>query len=57
MKYVLAVGAPLALVLAAASAGDAGSVQSGPQAGKRIGGPFNPLNVTGPQAGSKTCQV
>jgi hypothetical protein len=57
MKYVFAVGAPLALVLAASSACAGGSLKSGPQSGQRIGGPFNPLNVTGPQAGTKTCQV
>jgi hypothetical protein len=33
------------------------TVQSGPQVGEKIPGPFLPLNVTGPDAGKKACQV
>jgi hypothetical protein len=77
MRYVLGVGAPLAVALAAvcvcscsrpeppggtslttqAPEVAGGALRSGPQPGQWIGGPFNPLNVTGPQAGYKTCQV
>ncbi|HYT88841.1 MAG TPA: hypothetical protein VEL76_09045 [Gemmataceae bacterium] len=34
-----------------------GTPKSGPQAGKRIPGPFYPLNVTGPEAGRKSSLV
>ena len=34
----------------------AGSVTSGPQVGEKVPGPFAPLNVTGPDAGKKSCQ-
>ena len=34
----------------------AGSVKSGPQVGEKVPGPFPPLNVTGPDAGKKSCQ-
>jgi hypothetical protein len=44
----------IALALTAhVCAGDA--VQSGPQAGQRVPGAFEPLNVTGPDAGKKSC--
>jgi hypothetical protein len=33
----------------------AGSVQSGPQVGQKIPGPFRPLNLTGPEAGQYSC--
>ena len=33
----------------------AGSVQSGPQVGQKIPGPFRPLNLTGPEAGQHSC--
>jgi len=32
-----------------------GTAKSGPQAGERVPGPFQPLNVTGPDAGKKAC--
>lgn len=35
----------------------AGTVESGPQTGKNIPGPFHPLNLTGSQAGKKHCLV
>jgi len=30
-------------------------IQSGPQAGQKLAGPFHPLNVTGSKAGEKNC--
>ena len=33
----------------------AGTVKSGPQVGAKVPGPFSPLNVTGPDAGKKSC--
>jgi hypothetical protein len=57
MRARMAVGAFAALALAVAGvcAGDA--LQSGPQVGKEIPGPFHPLNVTGSSAGQKNCLV
>jgi hypothetical protein len=57
MKRVLVVGATLALVVAGYHAWAADDLKSGPQVGQSIGGPFNPLNVTGSAAGEKVCQV
>jgi hypothetical protein len=34
----------------------AGSIQSGPPVGEKVPGPFAPLNLTGPDAGKKSCQ-
>jgi hypothetical protein len=31
------------------------SIKSGPQVGERVPGPFEPLNVTGPDAGEQCC--
>jgi hypothetical protein len=45
----------LALLLAVNSVA-AGPVSSGPQAGEKVPGPFAPLNITGPEAGKKSCQ-
>jgi hypothetical protein len=44
----------LAMLAAAASAGV--PVTSGPQPGEKVPGAFQPLNVTGPNAGEKVCQ-
>jgi hypothetical protein len=57
MKNRFAVGAFAVMALAAAGvvAGDA--LKSGPQVGSKVVQPFNPLNVTGSQAGKKFCQV
>ena len=57
MRYRTYLGASLAaaLLLGSVLAGDA--PKSGPQAGDRIPGPFNPLNVTGDDAGQKRCLV
>jgi hypothetical protein len=56
MKYGLFLGASLAVLLAS-SALAAAPLKSGPQVGQIIPGPFNPLNVTGDNAGEKVCQV
>ncbi len=57
MKNRIAVGAALAVVLLAGSLIAAETLKSGPQVGQRVPGPFNPLNVTGDNAGEKVCQV
>jgi hypothetical protein len=57
MKFRMAAGATFACALLLSSVWAAESLQSGPQAGDRVPGPFNPLNVTGDNAGTKTCQV
>jgi hypothetical protein len=36
---------------------DAQAPRSGPQVGDEIPGAFNPLNITGPDAGARRCQV
>jgi hypothetical protein len=56
MRVRLALGAPLAAALLVGSVLAADGLKSGPQVGKFLA-PFNPLNVTGPDAGTKTCQV
>jgi hypothetical protein len=50
-------GASLACALLVGSVFAAEALLSGPQTGDRIPGPFNPLNVTGEDAGRKQCQV
>jgi hypothetical protein len=58
MKLRIMLGASLAIALLACSVQSAGDdLKSGPQVGSRKLPPFNPLNVTGPSAGTKTCQV
>ena len=57
MKYRLLTGASLAAALLFCSAGAAAELKSGPQVDQQIPGPFNPLNINGPQAGNKFCQV
>jgi hypothetical protein len=47
--------ASLVALLLATSALCAGPVQSGPQAGEQVPGPFQPLHVNGPEAGKKAC--
>jgi hypothetical protein len=56
MKHGLMLGAPLAAALLVGSVLAAEGVRSGPPVGKALA-PFNPLNVTGPDANTKTCQV
>ncbi len=43
----------LALVLGGVAAAE--RLKSGPQVGDKVPGPFHPLNVTGADAGTKTC--
>jgi hypothetical protein len=57
MKRRLVVGACAVAMLAMSGMVIAQSLESGPQTGKRIPGPFHPLNVTGKQAGKKHCLV
>jgi hypothetical protein len=57
MKHCIAVGASLAVMLLASSVMADGALKSGPQVGDRVPGPFNVLNINGPQAGGKNCQV
>jgi len=57
MKRSSALGASLAIVLLTGSLIAGEGLKSGPQPGDMVPGPFNPLNVTGDNAGSKACQV
>jgi hypothetical protein len=57
MRRYLAVGAVALAALVASSALADDPLQSGPAEGKRLPGPFHPLNVTGSQAGNKFCLV
>jgi hypothetical protein len=56
-KILMTVLPPLlcAALLFAASAAE--PLQSGPQAGQKIPGPFKPLHATGPDAGDHVCLV
>jgi len=47
----------LSIVLLAGSVLAAEKIESGPQVGKTIPGPFHPLNLTGAAAGEKNCLV
>jgi hypothetical protein len=49
------VRACLVVALVSASALGAEPVKSGPQTGQRVPGAFEPLNITGPDAGKKSC--
>ena len=57
MRYRTYLGASLAAALVMGCVLAADAPKSGPQVGDRIPGPFNPLNVTGDDAGQKRCQV
>lgn len=57
MRHGFATTSALAVVLALGSAIAADGVKSGPQVGDKIPGPFDVLNLSGPQAGKKNCQV
>ena len=56
MKRHVVLGASVAALLAG-SVFAAGGLLSGPQVGSHNLLPFNPLNVTGEDAGEKRCQV
>jgi hypothetical protein len=47
----------MAFVLLAGSAWAADALESGPQVGDAVPGPFQPANVTGKFAGKKQCLV
>jgi hypothetical protein len=55
-KFVTATGIVLTMALSSPAALHAEPLQSGPQVGQKVPGPFAPLNVTGPNAGEKCCQ-
>ena len=57
MSYRYAIGAFAATVLAVTGVVAQDGLQSGPQVGKAIPGPFHPTNVTGAMAGKKHCLV
>jgi hypothetical protein len=52
-----AVGTFAVAVLAVAGAVAGEGLKSGPQVGTNIPGPFDVLNLNGPAAGEKNCQV
>jgi hypothetical protein len=56
LKRFMAIAVVLTAALAFAGGLRAEPVQSGPQAGEKVPGPFAPLNITGPKAGEKCCQ-
>ncbi len=56
MNHSRSVRIAFAVALLANGVALAGSVKSGPQVGEKVPGPFAPLNVTGPDAGKKSCQ-
>jgi hypothetical protein len=53
-KNILSAAVVFALVGGLAIAGG-NALQSGPQVGKNVPGPFHPLNLTGAKAGQKNC--
>jgi hypothetical protein len=57
MKSRIAIASFLGLAVVVATSVAAENLESGPQLGKRIPGPFHPLNVTGAKAGQKNCLV
>jgi hypothetical protein len=57
MTHRIAMGASLAVALLVGAALAADALESGPKVGNKIPGPFNPLNVTGEDAGEKRCLV
>ena len=57
MRHRKFIGA-LTVTLLAVSCGVAqDGLKSGPQVDETIPGPFHPLNINGPRAGMKFCQV
>ena len=57
MRYRYAIGAFAATMLATAGVLAGDGLQSGPQVGKKLPGPFHPTNITGAMAGKKHCLV
>jgi hypothetical protein len=54
-RYVIAAFALTVLSAACGVASD--GLESGPQVGKAVPGPFHPLNVTGEMEGKKYCLI
>jgi hypothetical protein len=57
MKSFAVLGAAMAGALLLSNAFADEPLKSGPQEGQTIPGVFHPLNVTGPSAGEKACQI
>lgn len=57
MRSTTLVRASAALALLFGSAIAAEPIKSGPQPGDDVPGPFHVLNLSGPAAGEKNCQV
>jgi hypothetical protein len=57
MNGRFAFGASLAMTLLVGCVLAEESLKSGPQVGKQLPGPFNPLNINGSAKGQKVCQV
>ena len=57
MKKILVILPPVLCAALAAAAMAAEPLQSGPQVGQKIPGPFKPLHATGPDAGQEVCLV
>jgi hypothetical protein len=57
MRSRITVGAFAVTALLVSGVLAGGALESGPQVGKRLPGPFHPLNVTGSKAGQKNCLV
>jgi hypothetical protein len=56
MNRRIAVGVSVFMLLAGSVLAEE-ALKSGPQTGSNLPGPFHPLNITGANAGTKTCQV
>jgi len=57
MRIGLVAGSTLAVVALVGISLAADDLKSGPQVGKNIPGPFNPLHANGPDEGKKVCLV
>jgi hypothetical protein len=57
MNYRYFIGAFAVATLAVTGAVAGGGLQSGPQVGQQLPGPFHPLNCTGLMEGKKHCLV
>jgi hypothetical protein len=57
MRYRIAVGASLAVMLLASGIMAEGTLKSGPQVGDKVFTPFNPLHCNGPDKDKKVCLV
>jgi hypothetical protein len=54
-KFRIAASSFVVLALVVGCVVAAGKVESGPQPGEELAGPFHPLNITGEMAGQKQC--